>query len=69
MRFVTLYAAEAAASVRMSFADKANFALQVGGNRGEPVQLCLQGRTGLIQRAARRVEFGLRRRGRALLDP
>ena len=31
MRFITLYAAEAAASVRMSFADKANFALQVGG--------------------------------------
>ncbi len=31
MRFLRLYAAEAAASVRMSFADKANFALQVGG--------------------------------------
>ena len=31
MRCIKLYAAEAAASVRMSFADKANFALQVGG--------------------------------------
>jgi ABC-2 type transport system permease protein len=31
MRFLALYAAEASASVRMSFADKANFALQAGG--------------------------------------
>lgn len=31
MRFLSLYAAEASASVRMSFADKGNFALQVGG--------------------------------------
>lgn len=31
MRFLILYAAEASASMRMSFADKGNFALQVGG--------------------------------------
>lgn len=31
MRTLRLYVAEASASVRMSFADKANFALQVGG--------------------------------------